>query len=101
MRRVASGPRARRQAAIETASTARPTAERNLVAEQRQRRLRQALRRLPIAQRQAVVLAHYEGMTQTEIAQLEEIPLGTVKTRTSLAMRKLRAALASEAVELL
>ena len=40
-------------------------------------------------------------LTQSEIAQQTEIPLGTVKTRTLLAMKKLREALREEIEELL
>ena len=38
-------------------------------------------------------LAFFAGMTQSEIASATDIPLGTVKTRTLLAMKKLRKAL--------
>ena len=46
--------------------------------------------RLPEAQQQAVQLAFYRGMTQRQIAAHTGIPLGTIKTRIELAMRKLR-----------
>ena len=48
--------------------------------------------RLPEAQQQAVHLAFYRGMTQRQIAAYTGIPLGTIKTRLELALRKLRAA---------
>jgi RNA polymerase sigma-70 factor (ECF subfamily) len=38
-------------------------------------------------------MAYFDGKTQVQIAEELEIPLGTVKTRTFAAMRKLRAAL--------
>ena len=47
---------------------------------------------LPAAQRQAIVLAFYEGMSQREIAAATRIPLGTIKTRIELGMRKLSSA---------
>lgn len=56
---------------------------------------------LPAEQREVLELAFYEGLTQTEIAERTGIPLGTVKTRTLLAMKKLRAALRNEVRELL
>ena len=46
--------------------------------------------RLPEAQQQAVHLAFYRGMTQRQIAAHTGAPLGTIKTRLELALRKLR-----------
>jgi RNA polymerase sigma-70 factor (ECF subfamily) len=49
-----------------------------------------ALGKLPVEQRQAVELAYFEGMTQSEIATQTGIPLGTVKTRVRTGMQSLR-----------
>jgi hypothetical protein len=46
------------------------------------------------AQRQALALAYFGGYTQSQIAELTGVPLGTVKTRTFSAMRRLRLRLA-------
>ena len=51
-----------------------------------------ALATLPQEQREVIVLAYFEGYTQTEIASKLNQPLGTVKTRVRLGMQKLRAA---------
>ena len=68
---------------------------------QRRQRLRQQMHQLPEEQRQVLELAFFKGMTQSEIAAMTGIPLGTVKTRTLLAMKKLRLALQPELRELL
>lgn len=60
--------------------------------------VRRALDLLPPAEREVVRLAHLAQLTQPEIADRLGIPLGTVKSRTHSAYRKLRAAL-SPAVE--
>ena len=69
--------------------------------DQRRQRLRREMQELPAEQRQVLELAFFRGMTQSEMAQATGIPLGTVKTRTLLAMRKLRRALRAEIRELL
>jgi RNA polymerase sigma-70 factor (ECF subfamily) len=54
-----------------------------------------ALRALSVEQRQALELAYFDGLSQSEIAATLGIPIGTVKSRTIAAMRLLRAALAA------
>ena len=49
-----------------------------------------ALARLSPAHREVIRLAHYGGLTMREIAERTGIPLGTVKSRTSYALRSLR-----------
>ena len=56
--------------------------------------VRRAMESLPPEQRKAVVLAYFHGMTQAEIAQALQQPLGTIKTRIRLAAQKLRKTLA-------
>lgn len=68
---------------------------------ERRDRVRQALAKLPAEQRQVLEMAFYEGLTQTEIAAKAGLALGTVKTRTLLAMKKLRAELRDEIGQLL
>lgn len=78
-----------------------PEGMRSVLWGQRRKRLREALAELPDAQRHVLDLAFYSGMTQSEIADSTGIPLGTVKTRTLLAMKKLRKSLQDEIRELL
>ena len=52
-----------------------------------------AVAQLPPDQRQALAMAYFGGYTHRQIAELLEQPLGTIKTRIRLAMRKLRALL--------
>jgi RNA polymerase sigma-70 factor (ECF subfamily) len=51
------------------------------------------LETLPPAQKTAVELAFYKGMSQREIASHTNIPLGTIKTRLELGVRKIAAKL--------
>jgi RNA polymerase sigma factor (sigma-70 family) len=52
--------------------------------------LRSAITELPDDQKRALVLAAYMGRTAREISDLDDVPLGTVKTRIRTAMLKLR-----------
>jgi RNA polymerase sigma-70 factor (ECF subfamily) len=52
--------------------------------------VRECLGELPREQRETLVLAYFEGLTQTEIASRLGAPLGTVKTRMRSGMIKLR-----------
>ena len=62
----------------------------------RRKAVQAALETLPPEQRQVLDMAYFAGMTQARIAEELGIPIGTVKTRTLAAMKKLRLALSSE-----
>lgn len=51
------------------------------------------MKNLPVAQREAIDLAFYHGMSQREIAAKTGIPLGTIKTRLELGLKKISEAL--------
>jgi RNA polymerase sigma-70 factor, ECF subfamily len=57
--------------------------------------VRAALGRLPEAQREALVLAYWGGLTADQIAERAGIPLGTAKSRIRLGLARLRTELAS------
>jgi len=59
----------------------------------RKRRVRAAIGQLSEAQREAIALAYFGGLSHSEIARELELPLGTVKGRIRLGMQKLRALL--------
>jgi len=80
---------------------ASPEGAGNVLRQERAERLRKELDKLPAEQRDVLEMAFFRGMTQSEIAEESDIPLGTVKTRTLLAMKKLRAALRDEIRDLL
>jgi len=80
---------------------ASPEGVESVLIRERRERVRREMGELPPEQRQVLEMAFYEGLSQSEIAAKAEVPLGTVKTRTLLAMKKLRAALRDEVRQLL
>jgi RNA polymerase sigma-70 factor (ECF subfamily) len=57
-----------------------------------------ALARLPDAQREVLELSYFAGLTQSQIAERKDEPLGTIKTRTRLGLQRLRANLQAEGI---
>ncbi len=66
----------------------------DILADERTRRVQAALAVLPEQQRAALELAYFDGLSQSEIAERLAEPIGTVKTRVRLGLRKLRELLA-------
>ena len=60
--------------------------------------VRQALKSLPPEQTQVIELAYYGGFTHTEISEMLDTPMGTVKGRMRLGLRKLHRLLLEEGV---
>ncbi len=68
-----------------------PAAPARLEEAERRRTVGSALARLPEDQRRCIELAYFEGLSHTQIADRLDAPLGTVKSRVLLGMKKLRA----------
>jgi RNA polymerase sigma-70 factor (ECF subfamily) len=97
LRAVDSRERAAQRSAedgVQAPQTRVPAEEEAILAE-RAEVVRSALGELPEEQRQVLVLAYLEGMSQSEIAAAKNQPLGTVKTRTRAGLKKLSESLRS------
>lgn len=62
----------------------------NLQGEERKDWVRQAIERLPDALRQTLILAYFQDLKYREIAEILNIPVGTVKSRLHAALTKLQ-----------
>lgn len=91
LRSIGSRERATRASAEDAPPESEPTewADTAAIRAERAEVVREALAELPDEQRQVLLLAYLEGMSQSEIATAKNQPLGTVKTRTRSALRKL------------
>ena len=88
-------------AQLDPAGHASPEGVETVFLQERRERVQRELGKLPPEQKQVLEMAFYEGLSQSEIAARADLPLGTVKTRTLLAMKKLRNALRDEVRQLL
>jgi RNA polymerase sigma-70 factor (ECF subfamily) len=79
-----------REISIRTANVETPAGSDELILAQERAAVRGALAELPEAQRRALELAYFDGLSQTQIAEKLGEPLGTIKTRMQLGMKKLR-----------
>lgn len=73
--------------------------ERSALARDSAATLRRRLAGLPAAQARAIAMAGIYGMTAGQVAEVENIPLGTAKTRIRNGMAKLRASYLPEGVD--
>ena len=64
--------------------------ERDAILSELRMEVRKALEELPQAQLAALELAYFQGLSQSQIAERLGEPLGTIKTRMQLGMKKLR-----------
>lgn len=79
--------------------TVADTPERHALSAEAAADLRRAVGKLPREQARALVMAGIYGMTAQQVADFEQIPLGTAKTRIRAAMGKVRASLATRQVD--
>ncbi len=80
-------------AALRSAVDPEPGLDERASSSEQQRTLGRAMAGLPSEQRRVLVLGYFLGMTQSQMSRELGVPLGTVKKRVRLALRKLRVAL--------
>jgi RNA polymerase sigma-70 factor (ECF subfamily) len=77
---------------LDTLESRGPAPLDNLSAQERKERVRAGVERLPDFLREVVILAYYQGLKYREIADILQIPVGTVKSRLHAALNKLHEA---------
>jgi RNA polymerase sigma-70 factor (ECF subfamily) len=90
LRRSAVHDRRREPLVVEERFEARERTDVEVARREEARSVRGALETLPAEQRQTIELAYFGGFTQTQIAELLQEPVGTVKGRMRLGLEKMR-----------
>jgi RNA polymerase sigma factor (sigma-70 family) len=75
------------------------SADEAVVTRSRREIVQDALRRLPPEQREPIELAYYGGLTQSELAERLDQPLGTIKSRMFTGLQRLQALLVEAGFE--
>ena len=88
--RVEREDEAGREISVHSAFVEKTTGADTAIQSQERTAVRGALAELPEPQRIALELAYFDGLSQSEIAARLGEPLGTIKTRMQLGMKKLR-----------
>src|SRR5207253_9275039 len=92
-RACAQGKRRASDEGMEERFEARERTAAEVARREEARSVRQAIDQLPPDQCQVIELAYFGGFTHTEIADMLETPVGTVKGRMRLGLEKMRRAL--------
>lgn len=77
---------------LDTLESRGPAPMDNVSAQERKEKVRAGVERLPDFLRDVVILAYYQGLKYREIAEVLDIPVGTVKSRLHAALLKLQEA---------
>jgi RNA polymerase sigma-70 factor (ECF subfamily) len=91
--------RRRTEPAASAPEPTEPGADEGAEARSRREVVQDALRRLPPEQREAIELAYYGGLTQSELAERLDQPLGTIKSRMFTGLQSLRVLLVESGYE--
>ncbi|WP_236588276.1 RNA polymerase sigma factor [Tumebacillus amylolyticus] len=75
---------------LQTVADASPQTEEQVLQAIEQEEIRDAMRELNPEQRDVIHWMYFDGWTQQEISNRQDIPLGTVKSRVRLALNRLR-----------
>jgi RNA polymerase sigma factor (sigma-70 family) len=66
------------------------TAESQFLSDEQGREIAAAIKALPLLQKEALIMRYFQELSLKEIAQILQVPVGTVKSRLSLGMKRLK-----------